>query len=119
VIHGDHTANGKPILVSDPHLAKSKASQFYLSRISYNNKEVVNGVTETYRTYFAGGFLVGYPILAYGRNPLLAWGATSISCPNQDIFVDKVDLQSGKYYDPIDDSWKKLDTHTEIIKVRG
>jgi len=90
VIHGDHTASGKPILVSDPHLGKTRASQFYLSRVSWKRQEVVDGVTETYKTYLAGGFLVGYPIMAYGRTPMLAYGATSVNCPNQDVFVDEV-----------------------------
>ena len=76
-IHGNYTKNGKPILASDPHLEKVMHSFWYAARVSWNATDPDSG--EVYRTYLAGGTLVGTPNLTYGRSPFAAWGPTALN----------------------------------------
>jgi acyl-homoserine lactone acylase PvdQ len=67
---------------------KTMLSTFYLTRLSWNRTEEVDGELQSYRTYIVGGSLVGYPMMIYGRTPHIALGGTALAPHNADIFVE-------------------------------
>jgi penicillin amidase len=78
VISGRHTANGRPILASDPHLGLDNPTQ--LSPI-----ELEGGGFDTY-----GDSLPGTPYIILGQNRDIAFGATQHFMDVTDTFAEQV-----------------------------
>lgn len=104
VIHGNHTASGKPLLANDPHLPNSAPSIWYQVEIKLDNQTLM------------GASVAGIPGVAIGRNDFIAWGITTIYGDNSDIFEETLNdaqteyLYEGKYY--------PLKAREEVFKVR-
>ncbi|NQV80385.1 MAG: penicillin acylase family protein [Alphaproteobacteria bacterium] len=78
-VDGRHTASGKPILASDPHLGLTAPGIWYLASVS------APGLTMT------GGTVPGMPIHLLGHNGHIAWGLTTTYGDLTDLLVLDVD----------------------------
>lgn len=103
VISGKRTADGKPILANDPHLAATAPNLWYLVHLTTPTMRV-SGVT-----------LPGVPGVLLGHNEHIAWGATNVGPDVQDLFVETFD-ESGRYKTPT--GWEPAVVRKETINVR-
>ncbi|MFN0141289.1 MAG: penicillin acylase family protein [Pyrinomonadaceae bacterium] len=76
VISGKHTADGKPLLANDPHLAPAAPGIWYLAHLSTPTMRV-SGVT-----------IPGAPGVILGHNEHIAWGATNVGPDVQDLYIE-------------------------------
>ncbi len=104
VISGKRTADGKPILENDPHLAPTAPGIWYLSHLSTPTMRV-SGVT-----------FPGVPGIVLGHNEFFAWGATNVGPDVQDLYYETFNEQ-GDYKTPT--GWQKPGIRHEIINVRS
>ena len=104
VISGKRTADGKPILANDPHLAPTAPGIWYLAHLSTPDMRV-SGVT-----------FPGVPGIILGHNENIAWGATNVGPDVQDLYLETFN-DKGEYKTPT--GWEPALTRREIIKVRS
>lgn len=105
VVSGKRTATGKPLLASDPHLALSVPSIWYLVNLSAPGVRV------------AGVSIPGINAVIIGHNERIAWGLTNIGPDVQDLYREKFDPANPKRYQT-PTGWKEAEVRTEEIKVR-
>jgi penicillin amidase len=103
VISGKRTADGKPTLANDPHLAPTAPNIWYLVHLSSPNVRV-SGVT-----------LPGAPGVVLGHNASIAWGATNVGPDVQDVYVETAG-PDGAFKTPT--GWAPPTVRKEEIKVR-
>ena len=103
VISGKRTADGKPILANDPHLAPTAPGIWYLANISSLTQRA-SGVT-----------FPGVPGIVLGHNENIAWGATNVGPDVQDLYVEEFN-DKGQYKTP--NGWENPVIRKEEIKVR-
>ncbi len=103
VISGKRTADGKPILANDPHLAPTAPGIWYLSHLSTPTMRV-SGVT-----------VPGVPGIILGHNADIAWGATNVGPDVQDLYLETFN-DKGEYKTPT--GWQIAVKRTETIKFR-
>lgn len=103
VVSGKRTADGKPILENDPHLAPSAPGIWYLTHLSTPQMRV-SGVT-----------FPGVPGIVLGHNANIAWGATNVGPDVQDLYIETFNAE-GKYKTPA--GWERPIVRKEEIKVR-
>ncbi len=84
-ISGAHTASGRPILASDPHLAFSSPATWYMIHLEAPGLNVT------------GVSLPGLPCVVIGHNDRIAWGMTNLAFDVQDLYDEKLDPRSGRY----------------------
>ena len=109
-ISGNLTSTGKPLLANDPHLGFTAPSAMYLAHIRFEDNGVLKNII--------GGTVPGMPVFLVGRNDRVAWGLTTTKLDSQDIFIEKLDLQTGtKYLTP--NGYSDFIEREEIIKVKG
>lgn len=104
VISGKRTADGKPILANDPHLAPSAPGIWYLAHLA----------TPTMRV--SGATFPGVPAIILGHNESIAWGATNVGPDVQDLYYETFN-SVGEYKTP--DGWQQPTIRREVIKVRS
>ena len=104
VISGKRTADGKPILANDPHLAPTAPGVWYMSHLE----------TPTMRV--AGVTFPGVPGIVLGHNEHIAWGATNVGPDVQDLYVETFDAD-GKVKTAA--GWETPSTRKETINVRS
>ena len=116
VAHGNHSASGKPILTCDPHLGKTMNSFWYPTRIAWDAEDEQG----PYRTFMAGGSLVGTPVFTLGRTPFAVFGGTALNPDSVDVFVELVKEEGGvqMHYDGVEEVYKEFEIVEETIKVR-
>jgi penicillin G amidase len=85
VISGKLTASGKPILANDPHLEWSLPATWYQVHLKAPGLDVT------------GVSLPGLPCVIVGHNARIAWGVTNLGYDVQDLYVEKIDPQTGRY----------------------
>ncbi len=103
---GQHTATGKPIVASDPHLGLTAPSPWYLAHLSAPNLNIV------------GATIPGIPVIIVGRNNNLAWGVTNTGPDVQDLFIEKIqENNSDKYLTNYGSDFFRI--RTETIKVKN
>jgi len=105
VVAGKRTANGKPLVANDPHLAASQPSpwlELHLRAPGYDARGVA---------------FPAWPAVAIGATPHHAWGVTNVSGDVQDLFVEELseDGLAARFLD----RWEPLIAHREEIRVRG
>lgn len=76
-ISGRHTATGKPILASDPHLEWSLPAVWYLVHLQAPGLNVM------------GGSLPGVPCVVIGHNERIAWGMTTLMFDVTDLYAEQ------------------------------
>ncbi len=84
-ISGQRTASGKPILANDPHLAFTFPSTWYQVHLQADGLDV------------AGVSLPGVPAVIIGHNRRIAWGVTNLGYDVQDLYIERMDLNTGQY----------------------
>ncbi len=103
VISGKRTADGKPILANDPHLAPTAPGIWYLSNLESPTMRV------------AGVTLPGVPGVVLGHNEYIAWGATNVGPDVQDLYLETFNAE-GKVKTP--NGWETPTIRKETINVR-
>ncbi len=103
VISGKRTADGKPILANDPHLAPTAPGIWYLIHLESPSMRV------------AGVTFPGVPGVVLGHNEHIAWGATNVGPDVQDVYLETFDAE-GKVKTP--GGWEPVKVRTETINVR-
>ncbi|HVX66657.1 MAG TPA: penicillin acylase family protein [Bryobacteraceae bacterium] len=85
VISGAHTANGKPLLSNDPHLEYSNPGIWHMAHLRAPGLDVT------------GVALPGVPCIIIGHNQRIAWGVTNLGFDVQDLYLEQIDLRTGRY----------------------
>lgn len=104
-VAGSRTANGKPILANDPHLAHSAPGKWYQAVVTWKGNTV------------AGVTVPGCPFVVIGRNTSVAWGLTSMMADQTDFFIERIDSTTRRSY-LLDGSWKKLNIVRDTIRSK-
>jgi penicillin amidase len=104
VVSGHRTADGRPLVASDPHLNPTSPSYWYLARMRTPEWEC------------AGAGLVGAPAIIIGQNRSLAWSVTAGRADESDLFVEEVDASGSRVRRG--DAWTEVTKRTERIAVR-
>jgi penicillin amidase len=99
------TANGSPLLASDPHLVAQMPSVWIEMHLSAPGLEV------------SGVALPFSPGIVIGRSPRHAWGLTNVGGDTQDLYLERLDDEgTAAWYEG---AWEPLTVHEERIEVRG
>jgi penicillin amidase len=85
-VAGARSADGKPILASDPHLAFGTPVLWYLARL------------EVPQLSLAGATIPGAPIFALGHNGRIAWGVTASYVDTDDLVIEEIDPSDSTRY---------------------
>ena len=102
-LDGQHTATGKPLLASDPHLGFQAPIVWYLAHLAWPGEVRVGATTP------------GVPLFVIGHNGHLAWGITTTHADLQDLFIERV-IDDGRYLTPTGPA--VFVERTEVIDVR-
>jgi penicillin amidase len=84
-VSGSRTRSGKPLLSNDMHLEISVPSIWYMAHLTAPGVDV-SGVT-----------VPGMPCVIVGHNRRIAWGITNLQADVQDLYLEKIDPQTGRY----------------------
>lgn len=104
-IAGSHTASGRPLLSSDPHLEYSIPGIWYMIHLRAPGLNV------------AGVSLPGAPGVIIGHNDRIAWGMTNLHFDVQELYVEKFDGRTGRY--EFRGSTLQARAERELIPVKG
>jgi len=105
VLSGAHTQSGKALLASDPHLAHSVPSVWYMVHLKGGGLDV------------AGVSLPGMPLVVIGHNERIAWGATNTGPDVQDLYSESFNIDNPNKY-LHNGVWIDAEVREEVIKVR-
>ncbi len=105
-VAGHRSANGSPLLASDPHIAFGAVSCWYEAHL----------VGATFNT--TGTSYVGVPALLFGRNEKVAWGLTNNICSQRDLYLEKTSPDHPDHF-LLEQEWLPARHITETIHVRG
>ncbi|PYZ98990.1 penicillin acylase family protein [Alteribacter lacisalsi] len=106
-ISGEHTESGFPIVADDPHLGMDIPSVWYQTNLELEGDFHSIGVT-----------VPGVPGVVLGHNEHLAWGVTSMSVDQEDLFLEEAHPEEQHTY-RYDNGWEKAEVIEEIIQVDG
>jgi penicillin amidase len=84
-VSGAHSASGKPLLSNDMHLEFSLPGVWYMAHLECPGMNV------------EGVELPGVPGIVAGHNDHIAWGVTNLGFDVQELYLEKIDLLSGRY----------------------
>jgi penicillin G amidase len=104
VVSGTHTTTGKPLLSNDMHLGHQMPNLWYEAHLKSGDLDV------------AGVTLPGCPYVIVGHNRRVAWGFTNVGPTVEDLYVETFN-DKGEYLTP--DGWKKPESRSEVIHVKG
>ncbi len=106
VVGASRSANGMPLLATDPHVPFALPSHWYEARIRARGLDA------------AGAFMAGVPGIFFGQNRDVAWCLTNNISSLRDLYVEvTADFDPDRYLRP--DGWKGFTTRREVIQVRG
>jgi len=106
VVAGEHTADGRPIVANDTHLALRNPAVFYhlhLSNTLAGGSVSLNGVQ------FAGA-----PGIVLGHNDHAAWGATVFGGDVTDVYIERLSADGRQVL--YDDVWVDLTERKETFR---
>jgi penicillin amidase len=104
-VSGAHTATGRPLLASDPHLDPALPPHWYLAHMR----------TPEWST--TGASLIGSPAIGIGHNEHCAWGITAGLADTVDLFIE--DLAPDGRSVRRGDTWEPVLQRHEVIRVKG
>jgi penicillin amidase len=84
-VSGAHSADGKPLLSNDMHLEFSIPGVWHAVQIQAPEMNV------------EGVALPGLPGVISGHNDRIAWGETNLGFDVEDLYLEKMDVRSGRY----------------------
>lgn len=105
VLGGSRTVTGRPLLANDPHLQYSIPSIWYMVHLRAPGLNV------------SGVSLAGLPCVVIGHNDRIAWGETNVGFDVQDLYLEKIDLRSGRYV--FHGQLEQARWERELIPVKG
>ena len=105
VVSGAHTASGKPLLSNDMHLDWSEPGIWFLAHLQTPEMDV-SGIT-----------LPGTPGVIAGHNERIAWGSTNLGFDVQDLFSEKIDMNTGRYV--FRGKVEQAHHEFELIRIKG
>ncbi len=105
VIGGERTANGKPVLATDPHNDVSLCRQWYQAQVRAPGMDAV------------GAFFLGTPGIYLGHTRHTAWGVTNHAASVRDLYVEDVSRENGHLYRD-GDAWRPFEVERQEILVR-
>jgi len=105
VVSGKLTASGKPILANDPHLEWSIPAAWYQVHLKAAGLDVT------------GVSLPGVPCVIVGHNQRIAWGVTNLGFDVQDLYIERIDPQTGRYV--FHGQVQQAHPESEWIRVKG
>ncbi len=106
VISGTHTAAGRPLVASDPHVPFDAVSWWYEVHLCGGS------------FHAAGMAYAGIPGILFGRTEQVAWGCTNNICSQRDLYQEKTDPQHPGCY-LYDGRWEPGRQREEVIGVKG
>lgn len=104
-IAGNRSATGKPLLSNDMHLEYGEPGVWMLHHIQAPGLNV-SGVT-----------LPGVPGVISGHNDRIAWGLTNLGFDVQDLYIEKIDLRTGRY--EFQGHVEQARSEREFIQIKG
>jgi penicillin amidase len=104
-VSGAHTASGKPLLSNDMHLDWSLPGIWFMAHLEIPGMNV------------AGITLPGVPGVIAGHNDRIAWGTTNLGYDVQDLYVERLDPQTGRYI--FGDKVEQARREVELIRIKG
>lgn len=106
VVSAKNSSSGHPILANDPHLGIKIPSIWYKASLK-GSKLNSSGMT-----------MVGLPIIIFGHNENIAWGATNMMADDQDLYFEQINGQNpNQYFER--GQWKDFDIQKQYIDVRA
>ncbi len=84
-VSGAHTADRKPMLANDPHLAYAIPDTWHLVHLKAPGLDV------------SGAALPGVPGVITGHNEQIAWGVTNLEADVMDLYKEQFDENTGRY----------------------
>lgn len=105
VIGSKRSATGKPILANDPHLNFNFPSTWYMTHLRAPGLNV-EGVS-----------LPGLPGVIIGHNERIAWGITNLGFDVQDLYLEQIDMNTGRYV--FRGAVEQARLERELILIRG
>jgi len=104
-VSGAHSASGKPLLSNDMHLEFGIPGVWHAEYIEAPGMKV------------AGVSLPGLPGIISGHNERIAWGSTNLEYDVQDLYLEKMDLNSGQYV--FNGKLEQARAEREVIQIKG
>jgi penicillin amidase len=104
-LSGRWTASGKPILANDTHLDFNIPPTWYMIHL------------QTPAVNVAGTTIPGLPGVIIGHNDRIAWGETNLHYDVQDLYIEKLDLSTGRYL--FRGQMEQARLEREVIPVKG
>jgi penicillin amidase len=104
-VSGAHSASGKPLLSNDMHLEFSLPVVWYMAHLECPGMNV------------EGVELPGLPGIISGHNDHIAWGMTNLGFDVQDLYLEKMDVRSGRY--EFAGKVEQARQEREIINIKG
>jgi penicillin G amidase len=104
-VSGAHTADGKPMLANDPHLAYGIPGTWHLVHLKAPGLNV------------SGAALPGIPCVISGHNDQIAWGMTNLQTDVLDLYGERLDEKTGRCLYEGKAEQARLDR--QVIRVRG
>ena len=99
------SATGGSLLASDPHLAFSSPSIWYLARLELASGGII------------GGTIPGIPLVLMGRSAALGWGLTASYADDQDLVFEQLNPNDPTQY-RTPDGFAQFRTRDSIINVK-
>ncbi|WP_183163649.1 penicillin acylase family protein [Alteribacter keqinensis] len=106
-IGGEFTESGFPIVANDPHLGLAIPSVWYQTHLELEGDFHSVGVT-----------VPGVPGVVLGHNENLAWGVTSMSVDQEDLFLEQAHPEEPHLY-LYDGEWEEAEVIEEVIEIDG
>jgi penicillin amidase len=103
-VSGAHTADGKPMLANDPHLAYGIPGTWHLVHLKAPGLNV------------SGAALPGIPCVISGHNEQIAWGVTNLQTDVLDIYGERLDEKTGRYL--FEGKLEQAQLDRQVIRVR-
>ena len=99
------SATGSTLLASDPHLALSAPTIWYLARLQLSSGDVI------------GGTIPGLPVVLSGRSADLGWGITTAYVDDQDVHIEQVNPDNPNQY-RTPDGWADFRSRDSIVAIK-
>lgn len=104
-ISGARSADGKPMLANDPHLAYSVPGVWYLVHLKAAGLDAI------------GAALPGIPGIITGHNDQIAWGVTNLEADVMDLYSEQIDEKRGTYL--YQGKLQQAQLDKQMIGIRG
>ncbi len=104
-VSGAHSATGKPLLSNDMHLEFGLPGVWHMDHLEAPGLDV------------SGVALPGMPGIISGHNDRIAWGETNLGFNVQDLYIERIDLRTGRYL--FEGKVEQARPEREIIAIKG